>query len=726
MRSLLLAVVFALSACDDTVAPTWAPPPGGALDAPSVICGSSTDIRVSSGRPSPTDSSWRVRSIAPSSVFAVVGPHEGVISAGDSAAITVRATAAGGLAPGVPVRGFIELEVGDQTQVHPLQITPIGSYVRSSHATLDFGVAPLTYGKREQAVTLTNDGDEAASVLFAGGGAPFSFQRVVTVRPHASEVVPIRFDPNESALVEQKLLLTDTTQPCAQPVELRLRGEASGSTFGVGTSTLDFGATACNESAPAKSVELRNHGTTPLDWKATLGRGVDSPYVIEAGSEGLLLPGETWRVHIRARAVTDAFAHDLDDDITFASGAGARRVILTQRVAGASLEGQARVEFPRTRLFQSSAPVDVEVTNAGTAQVDVMSAGSEFVMASTVTLPPGKKEKLPIAFVPQDIGVREQPLQLTTTPRSCGPLDVTVAGESYTRATSMSASTIQECFIVDGGRIACLTGGTDVPPKLFGTGTGTAVSTFDFPTLVCTTQSTGGRPCWEYDSAQPSPPQPQGELHTGRSVVDPFLLHDDGKVTQLLPYGARWDSGQALAIAPVRSLRAYRQGNRVIAVFQDGHVETWEREVASSVAGTYPKGRNPWPNITAAVDAANSSGYACALHANGTVTCLDAGVVKGLNDATALAASGWPYTACAIRAASQSVVCWGTGDHLTELGGGTDSLQPIAIGINGAVEIGSSFDGQYYARLSDGRVMGWRTHWRTSTGSWVQSIRGLD
>ncbi len=668
---------------------------GSEPQAQRVPCGSNATLVVAL-RERSTSGRFRVRSINPSSVFAVEGPNEGTTEPGAAAQIVIRAKPCSLYLPGRPVFGVLDIEVDGVEERYEVSFVPRGVYLTASDDVVDYGIAELG-ALRQRNLVLTNYGDEDARVSFHGGGAPFRFARDLVVPGGESRTVAMAFEPRSAAAFEQRVQLTAEGPVCALQEELTLRGAAFGKGIGIDQSVVEFAETDCNESAGRRIVSVTSLLERPIAWSARLGRGVSSPFRITPPAAGVAHPEQAGRIELEALPPGDT--NDPTDELIIDTADGERRVRLVQRVRAPLLSiVNAGLDFPRTRLVGAPPSKVVTVENRGTvaAMVDFIPGD---LHAEKVTVPPQGKADLAVSFTPTDVGPRDVTVQLRSVPPGCGPVAaLRVRGQGFARATGMSASRSGVCFLIDGGQVACSSHPIQDPPHVVGGHAATALHHISEPTGICLTDAAGQRCLGPSAAGGYASMGALPATVTGGAAS--FFRAKSGAVFTI----AANQAGTGPTFLPsivTRALRGDTMSQDVVVVLGDGTVETWQNMGAGALA--YPPLRYPWAGVAGAVDAHGTRGKGCVLLDTETVTCgnvpgapqAPAALPHGKVSALAMTWGGWgAYAPSVCTVHAQVARCWG----------GTAPLKGDPLAVPAAIDIGATTR-HYWVLLADGRVI---------------------
>lgn len=237
----------------------------------------------------------------------------------------------------------------------------VGSIVGVSMPTTDFGTLNPG-GSATLPFTVTNSGNQTATVTVAASGAGFSAQLAAptTVAPNNPRSGTVTFTPTASGRSTGTLTVTPTTALCAPaPAAIALSGAVTGPVASY-TSAVAFVA-VCGQQAPTdKIVTITNSGAAAL----TIGSvTTTAPFVVVAAPTGAIAPGQSATITVRAPAAvvgTDRGGTSRTGTLSFQTNEGGtptRQVGLSVAYNGANLDyldAQGQVIAPATPVYNYS------------------------------------------------------------------------------------------------------------------------------------------------------------------------------------------------------------------------------------------------------------------------------------------------------------------------------------------------------------------------------------
>lgn len=213
---------------------------------------------------------------------------------------------------------------------------------------------------------------------------------------------------------------------------------------------LDFGAIECGSESPAKLVSIQNTGQVPASYDLVVPAG--SPFTIVGPLTGTLPPMAAVTLQVSAKLEGSGNAAT---ELVVTAGNSVQPVRLKAAGRGPALEiTPALVDFGDVRMQSGSAPVDVEVTNRGTAPAVISSfeASADFAAAlpaMPASIPPGAKSMVAVTMKP---GSESAPLQAVLRPlltqKLCGPTpSIAVKGRRVNSNVTVSGADFgkQQC-----------------------------------------------------------------------------------------------------------------------------------------------------------------------------------------------------------------------------------------------------------------------------------------
>ena len=298
--------------------------------------------------------------------FSITGPAGGTLGGGESATITITATAVPATTDANhTAQATLTIESNDakkpKTEI-PIKRVAGGAKLDVLPITADFGEAPLNVAAGDVPIVLKNEGNQPVTVELAQpedaqfsltwNGAPAP----ITVEPGGT--VPglvAKFKPTQLAASVATVPIKANGTVCgASASTLTLSGKGAPSTASVQPGSLDFGMVDCGKTAAPKTVNIINTGTDPFDWRATL---TGTTHYTLSETSGTLAGGATKQITVTPKPIpsTSAVTPNLYGGIltitTTAPGDEPHVLEIRQTAYGAILtQSAASVNFGSVRV----------------------------------------------------------------------------------------------------------------------------------------------------------------------------------------------------------------------------------------------------------------------------------------------------------------------------------------------------------------------------------------
>jgi hypothetical protein len=405
-------------------------------------------------------------SLSATTVFQIVGATSGDVAPGQSATVTLAASAVAASATAAQVDQATLTVTTDAASLPTAQITlkrtAQGATLTLSPATAAFGDVPVSATSQPLPLTLTNTGNEATTVAFgaptspvfslAGAGAsPVSLAAGASVPMLGATFAPTTMGPASATSA-----LTVTGAVCGASVSsIPMTGTGVTGVVAVTPGTLDFKAVDCGQSAAPQTVTIANSGTASFNFNAALLGGASSPYTVSPAT-GSIAPGKSVPLTVTPNpipAVASVAANAFGDTLQITTnvvGDANHDVTLTETAQGAVLGLSATtIPFGNVTLQQTkSSPFTI--TNTGTlpATVSLAETGAAFgvtpATATTLTVG-GSPLSGNATFTPTALGSQSGSVAITTgaTDVVCsppiGPIALSGTGTNGTLSVSTNA-----------------------------------------------------------------------------------------------------------------------------------------------------------------------------------------------------------------------------------------------------------------------------------------------
>ena len=422
-------------------------------------------------------------SLASTTVFFLIGPSSGTLTAGKSATITISALGMPSASlPGAVLETTLSITTNDPAHAKTdLRVTATagGGVLTLVPQTAAFGVVGVGRQATDIALALTNNGNRPVTLNFEDPtdaqyaltwtGAP----QEVVVAPGAS--VPglrARFLPSTTAATttSARIVLVSGGLCGANPSSIAMSGQGSLGVFGYQPAVIDFGNVGCGKTSTLplaqRTVTISNTGGASFTFSATLAGGAASPYTIAiAGSP--VAPGGTGTIVVTPKSVPTASAitpNLYGDTITIASNIPNDVPHLVDVRETAS--GAIFAFLPATPLAFGDVPVNTTATsgfsvaNVGNAPATVtasVTGGPAFSLATTAlgSIAGSASVADTAIFAPTTSTAYAGTLSLALAAGDlrCAPLPtLPLAGNGSTSVVSLSASALDFGYVDCGAR----------------------------------------------------------------------------------------------------------------------------------------------------------------------------------------------------------------------------------------------------------------------------------
>ena len=301
-----------------------------------------------------------------------------------------------------------------------LSLPAIGQTVTLSPSSIVFASQTIGTTSSPQVVTLTNTGAKTLNISsIAGGGSveyfPYTENCGSSLAAGTSCIFMVSFAPDLASKVSATITISDSATP--KSLKVTLSGTGVVSVIGLNPTNLVFGNQSVGTTSKAKSVVLKNTGTSTL----TINSIVPSAGFTQTNSCGLSLaagasctisvtfsPGSFW-----TQTGTITLNDSAQDSPQIVPLAGMGIVSST-----ASLSPSA-VNFSSQLIGSSSASQSVTLTNHGseTLTINSIAASGDFSETTTCgpTLAPQSNCGIAVTFMPTASGARAGYITLNDT-----------------------------------------------------------------------------------------------------------------------------------------------------------------------------------------------------------------------------------------------------------------------------------------------------------------------
>lgn len=180
---------------------------------------------------------------------------------------------------------------------HPITLhqSANGAVLVFAPSAVGFGTVPINTSAGAP-FSVVNEGSAAATVTLTSDNPKFSLtpSGAAQVQPNSFLPVTAAFAPGSSVLPESSnvtLAIAATDVLCAPlPTGAVFTGTGTTGTVGYSPVALDFGNVNCGTSAAPKTVTFTNTGTQSYSVTPSLGRGLNSPFVLSMSNDAGLVP----------------------------------------------------------------------------------------------------------------------------------------------------------------------------------------------------------------------------------------------------------------------------------------------------------------------------------------------------------------------------------------------------------------------------------------------------
>ncbi len=413
-------------------------------------------------------------------VFGLTGAA-GTVLPGGSTQLTITARVPASSAPGQQHDGLLTIETSDPLRPRlflALHATASGVTLVATPSLLSFGVVPLNTDAPPVAVTITNTGNQAATVQVSQPAeAQFrvSPTTAFTLAPGASSSgLTALFRPSRLSPSNGSAGLTVTQRVCGVSLtSLPMTGQGTSGVVGVSTTEVFFGTNgrvACGAQSPPRSLVLTNGGNASYAWSANLALGAGSPFTLTPSSGtvpamGTVTVSLTSTPIPQVAATTPGGFSDVLTITTDAANDGSHRVNLNQSAAGAALRfNVSSIDFGSVPVG-SNAQAPFALINDGNEAIGVTlsSSAPRFTVDSTAaaTVAPGTMQRT-ARFVPTD-GTRATGTLLVLPVPNSGVLCAPLPAPMEVAGTGTSGTVSYSPLSLDFGEVNC---GTTAPARV--------------------------------------------------------------------------------------------------------------------------------------------------------------------------------------------------------------------------------------------------------------------
>ena len=411
-------------------------------------------------------------SLSSTTVFQFVGATSGDVAPGASASATIATTAVGGSATAGQVDQATLTITTDDPKLPmaaiTLKRTAQGATLTLSPATAAFGDVPVSATSQPTLLTLTNTGNEAATVLI---GAPTDPQfglkwagaagTPVSLAPKASvPMLGATFAPTATGPASATSVLTVTGTLCGTSVSsIPMSGNGTKGVVAVTPGTLDFQAVNCGQGGQPQTVKITNSGSATLNFKAALVGGATSPFTVSPAA-GPVAAGASVTLTVTPNAipaVASTAPNAFGDTLQITSdvvGDANHDVTLTETAQGAVLAlDTTSIPFGDVSVSQTkTSPFNITNTGTGPASVSLQVTGAAFSVAPTTatTLTVGGSPLAGnAAFTPTAVGSQSGSIAISTGASDVvcsaplGPISLNGNGANGTMSLSTAALDFQ-------------------------------------------------------------------------------------------------------------------------------------------------------------------------------------------------------------------------------------------------------------------------------------------
>lgn len=414
--------------------------------------------------------------------FQLQGVSSGSIDANGSAQVSVAAkpipsaSAAGQqflttltLTTSDPTLGSVSLPVSIKAQGATLVLLP---------AAADFGLYTVGQQAPDINLTLTNSGNEDATVAFLAPADPqFTIDWTgaptgVTVPAGGTTAMPglkarYKATTTASANTSAAIQVTGAGICGVSATKIDLEGQGTNGALVYSPGTLDFGLTDCGTTAPAQTFTVANTGNAPLSWSASPTSGV--PYQLSSYG-GVLVASSQQIVTVTPLAIpipSDVTANLYGTTFTLttnASGDVPHTLTIKQTAHGAILQANATT-LDYTVNAKPGDTKTLNVSNVGNAKASVyfntdVSNFSVNPSTNPTAIAGGANQNFVVTAQGTILGPMNATIKLDYDPKAgvlCKPLPdpTTVTGSMSMQPTSIVVHSFDSCAIGSGNRAYC-------------------------------------------------------------------------------------------------------------------------------------------------------------------------------------------------------------------------------------------------------------------------------
>lgn len=219
--------------------------------------------------------------------------------------------------------------------------------------TVDFGEVKVSTPATGIPVTLKNAGSApitffVQAALTDGFGLAWpGSPGAIALNPGDEVVLTATFTPGSTGPVSAQATLQTNDAVCGALPSISLQGKGTLSAVTVQPGGLDFGPQSCGDTVPGQQIVLRNAGTNPIAWTATLQFG--TAFTLGPVS-GALQPADSVPITVTPKVVPDSPLGDLNDTVQISTPPDTHTVSVHERA-----QGVVFTFSPATLAFSASA-----------------------------------------------------------------------------------------------------------------------------------------------------------------------------------------------------------------------------------------------------------------------------------------------------------------------------------------------------------------------------------
>ncbi|HWL86668.1 MAG TPA: choice-of-anchor D domain-containing protein [Polyangiaceae bacterium] len=326
-----------------------------------------------------------------------------------------------------------------------------------SRSPIDFGGANVNTSGAPQTAIVQNTGDASlrlASMSFSNGDFGTSSTFPVDVAPGTRVQIALTFRPTAVGARTGNAAIT-SNDPLNPTAQIQLAGRGTSPAVSVTPSSLDFGNVRTGGAPATKTVTIANTGTGPLVIASAVVGGADAarfaltpvslPLTIAAGAQTVLTVAYS-------PAAVGANAGSLT---LSTNDAGNTTVVIPLAGSGVSSTiaiQPASLDFGAQLVGRNSAPRTVEITNTGTAPLDITALtlggaqAATFAQVGAPSLPlvvaPNAKVSLTLTFAPSAIGDAAGELAVASDDPNTPRAVVGLAGSGVSQLLAVSPTSV--------------------------------------------------------------------------------------------------------------------------------------------------------------------------------------------------------------------------------------------------------------------------------------------